>query len=525
MRGNIIRGFGSILFVATLAALVGSVFVPATLEAARNPIKKSRTCRNAIGATAADVVATGLRLIDRCHKRRDNTQADVDCNDLSASDVYGRMRNLFRAKVELLCKDDSPVRGNYPGGDVGASVVPSITAAVLESATSVQGSPVFVGKPSQVKALSKCHGAIGRGRTKTVKLALNAIRKCQMAADKKADTFPPLSNCQTAGDGAAAEGAKAVAKRCDGLELPVVTQGATPGGIITSCSDPARCVSEEAIETAHRIASAAYGGGCGNGFDEAGEQCDDGNTDNDDGCSNQCRLPVCGDGTAQGEEECDDGNVIGTDHCSATCTLPVCGDGVQAGDEQCDDGDDTVPGDGCTNCLIDAVACSSEGTIRFKTALEFPNDLGVLVGAVGVRVTYPATMSVPSFPLGNGVNFVCTPADGDAGCPDVRFFPLSPSFFGQAFSCAADPAAPSKCGASGTADSLFANFSETLPDTVVPGNLYEVVFDCEPGMAIDPSTVPCAVSEAKDPGSNPISLEGFRCNLDAVRPGAATGAP
>jgi len=478
-----------------------------------------------IGKSAAKLAGTGLKVIDRCHKQRNKKGTDVNCNELANSDVFGRQANVLKAKLDAICKTGDPVRANYPNGDIAASVIPSITAAVQASGTAVQGLPSFTGDPSQVKALSKCHGAIGQGRTKTVTLALKTVNKCQKAADKTADSFPPLTDCETAGDGAAAKGTAAIAKKCSGLELPVVAQGAVPGGIITTCADPKTCVTEEAVELVHRIASAAFGGGCGNGFEDGGEQCDDGNTDDDDGCSNQCRLPVCGDGAQQGEEECDDGNSIDTDFCDATCKLPVCGDGKQVGDEQCDDGDDTVPGDGCTNCTIDPVSCSAEGTIRFKTTLDFPDALGVNVGAVGTRLTHPATLTIPSFPLGNGVNFVCTPADGTGGCPDVRFFPIHPAFFGQAFSCAADSGDPTKCASSGTADSLFTNFFASLPAKVDAGDLYEVLFDCEPGMEVDPTTVPCDVYDAKDPGGNAISLEGFRCNLDAVRPASATGAP
>ena len=35
------------------------------------------------------------------------------------------------------------------------------------------------------------------------------------------------------------------------------------------------------------------------------EQCDDGNTVDDDGCGNDCKVPVCGDGVREGSEQCD----------------------------------------------------------------------------------------------------------------------------------------------------------------------------------------------------------------------------
>ncbi len=67
------------------------------------------------------------------------------------------------------------------------------------------------------------------------------------------------------------------------------------------------------------------GGGavCGNGSVETGEQCDDGNTVSDDGCSSSCQTETggstCGDGTVGTGEQCDDGNTVSGDGCSATC--------------------------------------------------------------------------------------------------------------------------------------------------------------------------------------------------------------
>jgi cysteine-rich repeat protein len=68
--------------------------------------------------------------------------------------------------------------------------------------------------------------------------------------------------------------------------------------------------------------------------------------------------PVCGDGVPQLGEECDDGNLIDGDGCQADCTeTPNCGDGsVQLG-EECDDGD-LMSGDGCDSaCQLEGAYC------------------------------------------------------------------------------------------------------------------------------------------------------------------------
>ncbi|MGH1342208.1 MAG: DUF4215 domain-containing protein [Nannocystales bacterium] len=88
---------------------------------------------------------------------------------------------------------------------------------------------------------------------------------------------------------------------------------------------------------------------CGNNTMDPGEACDDGNTDDDDGCTSLCMSATCGDGFVQKDfEQCDDGNDDNTDECIA-CVLAECGDGfVQEGVEECDDGNGD-DGDECAN--------------------------------------------------------------------------------------------------------------------------------------------------------------------------------
>ncbi len=65
---------------------------------------------------------------------------------------------------------------------------------------------------------------------------------------------------------------------------------------------------------------------CGNGIVELGEECDDLNTNSEDGCSSSCLLETCGDGILQTGigEECDDGNTIADDGCSMICQSEAC---------------------------------------------------------------------------------------------------------------------------------------------------------------------------------------------------------
>jgi len=133
---------------------------------------------------------------------------------------------------------------------------------------------------------------------------------------------------------------------------------------------------------------------CGNGVLDPGEECDDGNTIDGDGCSATCqfeaawcpprpgqtciRRPLCGNEILTSNEACDDGNTVSGDGCSGDCQtiepgwqcrVPgkpctricgnqldgsvscdggsdqggQCGDGVVETGEECDCGDGTIP--------------------------------------------------------------------------------------------------------------------------------------------------------------------------------------
>ena len=65
---------------------------------------------------------------------------------------------------------------------------------------------------------------------------------------------------------------------------------------------------------------------CGDGRQDVGEDCDDGNALDGDGCRHDCRVELCGDGIIGDGEQCDDGNRSTGDGCSAAC-VTECGNG------------------------------------------------------------------------------------------------------------------------------------------------------------------------------------------------------
>jgi cysteine-rich repeat protein len=177
---------------------------------------------------------------------------------------------------------------------------------------------------------------------------------------------------------------------------------------------------------------------CGDGVVQPGEECDDGNTRNDDACVLGCKNAFCGDGFLErGVEECeppntatcdatchtihpprcgdrvvdpgeacDDGNSSNQDDCLNTCQLPTCGDNFIHNKgtppfEECDDGN-TTPGDGCSatclrecgNGVIDG-GCS-EGTVG--AACNSNDDCDTMSGAGdGVCVAEACDPGVANF--------------------------------------------------------------------------------------------------------------------------------
>lgn len=144
-----------------------------------------------------------------------------------------------------------------------------------------------------------------------------------------------------------------------------------------------RCTTVGGRSRCIRRTSSSGDGECGNGDRDPGEECDDGNERDRDGCSDRCRIErgwtcrdepsfcsrddgpaSCGNGELEGSEECDDRNRRDGDGCDSSCReedgwvcrfepsrctdneLIECGDQEVDGFEECDDGNETS-GDGC----------------------------------------------------------------------------------------------------------------------------------------------------------------------------------
>ncbi len=151
---------------------------------------------------------------------------------------------------------------------------------------------------------------------------------------------------------------------------------------------------------------------CGDGEVGPGEECDDGNTDDCDGCRGDCSAfeTGCGDGFVCGTEACDDGNNTDCDGCRADCSAieTGCGDGFICGVEVCDDGNN-MDCDGCrADCSATETGCGDGFVCGAEACDDGNND-----DCDGCRGDCSAIET------GCGDGFVCGIEECDDGNTDV----------------------------------------------------------------------------------------------------------
>ncbi len=168
--------------------------------------------------------------------------------------------------------------------------------------------------------------------------------------------------------------------------VPVCGDGVPEGG--EACDEAgatSTCDADCTLpECGDGLVNQAAGEVCEDGNDVDGDGCSS-------TCTLEDLTPaiVCGDGVPEGDETCDDAGESAT--CDADCTAVACGDGLlnQTAGEQCEDGND-ADGDGCSaDCLLEqptqttedggGCACSASG------GSGSPPSLLLLLGLVATR--------------------------------------------------------------------------------------------------------------------------------------------
>ncbi len=278
-------------------------------------------------------------------------------------------------------------------------------------------------------------------------------------------------------------------------------------------------------------------GDCGDGEVNGDEECDDGNADDVDNCTNDCKIPTCGDGSVQSGEECDDGNFDDTDACVAGCSSAGCGDGLlQVGVEDCDDGNqdngdscssDCKAGQGCGNGAVEmGEECDDGNASNADACLTtcFEATCGDGYAQLGVeecddgnpddgdfctndcKLNNPVSYGCPGIALGVGLNMdngltgdptpAMDTAQGSCGgldAPEI-VYAVTPTDTGTLVVTmsgleGSDPvlyARSTDCNGGmelGCSDSSFAGGTEQVVFPVIAGTEYYVFADAYPGNA------------------------------------------
>jgi cysteine-rich repeat protein len=139
---------------------------------------------------------------------------------------------------------------------------------------------------------------------------------------------------------------------CDDGEYCNGSETCDGAGVCQPGTDP--CTAEETCDEVNDVCFVPV---CGNDILEPGEECDDGNTFDFDGCSSLCLDEYCGDGMCNPGQGC-----TGCPEDCGPCP-PNCGDGLTDPNEneECDDGN-TANCDGCSDiCEIEDLVDDSDG--------------------------------------------------------------------------------------------------------------------------------------------------------------------
>jgi cysteine-rich repeat protein len=253
---------------------------------------------------------------------------------------------------------------------------------------------------------------------------------------------------------------------------------------------------------------------CGNGVLNPGEECDDGNLSDNDGCLSTCRFNVCGDFFInQGVEQCEQGGILGDSTCRSLgfasgtlgCTAQCIFD-----TSQCTGTVVPIPTSAVTSTPAEGGTPTPAGTSSEITATPTPaatpsgsacqsGDQIVVVesldkpyGAARIDLLYPASVSIPGTGTAASVaqRVVFTPT---GGLTQVNDTPVNGS----------------------VDDTLTTSFVGTA--NVPAGTFVTVTFDCVEGQAPPTSAAfTCTVVSASMGSGNSIPDE--HCTLSVTGP-------
>jgi len=307
---------------------------------------RSQVCNGSCSAYVDNAAATCV--VASCGNGVIESESGETCDDGAKNGAYGFCGNDCTRDTAFFCGD-----GKLAGGeacDCGADAAMSYAdARAFEAAAGSCGANVngvYDSSPNSTCAwdcsgpASYCgDGTVDSGEVCDGEDLTWSGKLCSGSSPVGYKNIPCTTNAECGGGVCGGTG---VGNRMD-----------CPAGTtrVKTCNDNPGDSCTYAVSNWFTIACTEIGS-CGDGTIDPGEECDDGNADGSDSCTDQCKANVCGDGYVHvGEEQCDEGlnNGGGCDSaygssctaCSVSCRYEVatgefCGDGEKNGTEFCD---------------------------------------------------------------------------------------------------------------------------------------------------------------------------------------------
>ncbi|MFQ5353171.1 MAG: hypothetical protein ACE5D3_08885, partial [Candidatus Binatia bacterium] len=291
--------------------VAGLSLVPGPASAAFD--KTEQKCRASLAKHTISLATTSSAAVSKCHaaRRLGRLPAPTNCNDPGVADTSNLIdKALSKLQRTALKKcywvlpsrigfHSCPVPCESTTIDAAADIADCL-ACVVEQHTKQMASG-SLGNPAPTvfgdRSNRRCHSRLAKTQLSHIRTVLKSRAKCQKKAEKTGATETVYCADSDISGGIGKGRSKAssrIGKSCQAADLAVLDS------CLRACVlDEAETVAGELFEAIHPSLS------CGNERVDAGEECDDGNLIDGDGCSRTCEFE-CGDAVLEGGEVCDD---------------------------------------------------------------------------------------------------------------------------------------------------------------------------------------------------------------------------
>jgi cysteine-rich repeat protein len=347
---------------------------PANVQA-QSQTKDQQGCINQMNKSGQKVLATQGKENSSCVKNAGNNKLTGTAQDCLTADPKGKLAKAEQKTVDGEAKKCTvaPDFAKTDSATVNAAAADGEVALVEEVFANPLDSVII--DASVDKTGAGCQAAVVKGYEKLTATYAKTFNGCKKDALKAGVTTEAGITACLGADPKGKIGktetklADTPAKKCSGVDPTTTFPGACSSAVVfADCTDSiiaaARCATCESISVQDGLTApdcdddddGVLNGSCrqcGNGNPELGEGCDEGGIQTAT-CEVDCTVPNCGDAIVNtfAGEECDDGNADDFDGCTNSCT--ICGDSIVTAPEECDDGN-LIAGDGCS------LACTCSG--------------------------------------------------------------------------------------------------------------------------------------------------------------------